>query len=213
MKKKYGRLTILDWPSGNCHTKVPCICTCGRSTAVRKEHLLSGATKSCGCLKIDKVIKRSTKHGEGSRGRETPEYIIWQGIRARCANLNDPYYGGRGIQLSPEWENYSNFIADMGRRPSPKHEIERVDNNKGYSKDNCKWVTRKEQANNKRNNRLLTVKGTTKTMSQWAEIARLDCRTIHRRLGLGWDSEKAIFAPKRGHGPSWKEQTTIEIKL
>lgn len=126
--------------------------------------------------------------------RKTAEYRCWMGMRDRCNNKNSKYfknYGARGIKLSPRWDKFENFFADMGKRPTGTF-IERIDNEKGYSPDNCKWADRVEQNNNKRTNRLLIFRGETKTATQWGKIYGISYNTITERLARGWSVEKAI---------------------
>lgn len=95
----------------------------------------------------------NVKHGAARRGKRFPEYGVWAGMLRRCIDKNNtsyPDYGGRGISVCESWSTFENFIADMGRRPTPKHTIERVNNDGNYEPTNCKWVTRADQAKNKR---------------------------------------------------------------
>ncbi len=118
---------------------------------------------------------------------------------SRCTNPKDPYfdaYGGRGIGVCRRWERFEDFFTDMGKRPSSKHSLERKNNNLGYSKSNCRWATAKEQGNNRRTGRLLTLNGKTQTVANWAREVGMLSRTIRYRIDvMGWPAEKALTTP------------------
>lgn len=138
------------------------------------------------------------KRGGGSRAR--PEYIVWRGMHERCS---DPRrrdfadYGGRGITVCERWSGemgWHYFFEDMGPRPTPKHTIDRVDNSRGYSPENCTWSTMKEQARNRRGNRLVTINGKTLCASAWAELFGMQRQRFIKRLDAGWDPGVALVA-------------------
>jgi hypothetical protein len=119
---------------------------------------------------------------------------------ARCTNpKSNPYknYGARGISVCERWKDFSAFISDMGRRPSEKHSLDRKNNGLGYSPDNCKWSTSKEQILNRRNTRWLTFKGVTKSVSQWLEDSPIKYTTFLYRLAAGWGTKEALFKKTR----------------
>lgn len=118
-------------------------------------------------------------------------------MKGRCLNsknYNYKNYGGRGITVCKRWMKFNNFLADMGERPDGMS-IDRVDNNRGYSKDNCRWATRKEQCRNKRNSHLITFRNKTMILSEWAKEIGTTPTTLTERLRRGWNEEKTISAP------------------
>jgi hypothetical protein len=197
----FGRLTVLVRHSSTRHgLKWQCRCTCGLNVVVYSSALLSGRTQSCGCLH-DECSNKAKTHGHGRTGaKRSPEHRIWDAMIQRCTNPNNKHYknyGNRGIKVCPRWRDFAQFYRDCGPRPSPKHTIERVDNDKGYAPANCKWATRKEQQNNRRNNRLLCFKGATKTLTQWAETLGMSPGAVAARIRLGWSTERALTVPVR----------------
>lgn len=131
------------------------------------------------------------KHGESIH--KSKEYCAWANIKGRCYNVNDPayqYYGVRGVIMCERWANsYENFLTDLGRAPSPTHSIERIDVNGNYEPLNCKWATKKEQANNRRNHRIFTVNGETKNLAQWCSELGLNRNYVNSKLRRGFPIE------------------------
>lgn len=123
-------------------------------------------------------------------------------MKTRCLNSNSiayPDYGGRGITICPQWiDSFETFFADMGLKPSSEYSIERKDVNLGYTPDNCKWATKIEQENNKRDSRFITHEGITQTLSQWARQTGIRGKTISGRLEWGWSITDALTTPVRG---------------
>lgn len=131
----------------------------------------------------------------------TPEYRAWQTMRLRCLVPSNPAYsdyGGRGITVCERWkDSCANFVADMGRKPSGRHELDRIDNNKGYEPGNCRWATRTENDRNRRSNRHLTHEGVTRTLAEWCEIKCLPRDTVQKRLAAGWSIPRSLETPVR----------------
>jgi hypothetical protein len=136
----------------------------------------------------------------------TPEYRAWQTARLRCTEpTNHAYanYGGRGIRMCARWlEGPAAFVADMGRKPSPKHELDRRDNNGHYEPGNCRWVMRKENDRNRRSNRLIEFNGATRSMAEWCELLGLPRDTVRKRLDAGWSVSLALASRVRQKAPN-----------
>jgi hypothetical protein len=147
-------------------------------------------------------LSRNYRHGYKTAGKYSPEYSIWMNMRSRCNNpKNNRFatYGARGIAVCRRWEvDFLNFLTDMGRRPSPKHTLERIDNDQGYFPENCRWATRKEQARNRRSSRFLEFDGQTRTSAEWSELTGISQGTLHARLKAGWPVERALSEPVQG---------------
>lgn len=192
--KKFGLWRVVEY-SGNSLWK--CLCDCGTERIVKGFLLRGGRSNSCGCLRSDLISFRNTTHGK----TKTSEYNIWRKMICRCTLVNDPNYknyGARGIKVCDRWRDFTNFLEDVGLRPSDSHSLEREDNNKGYSPDNCRWATKIVQANNRRTNRLITAFGETKTITEWTrdKSCFVGTQTINFRISkLGWEPEIAISTP------------------
>lgn len=194
----FGRLTVKRYLGKR---RWECVCECGVIKAVSADNLKSKQVMSCGCLFKELLSKRNTKHGlTGS-----PTYKSWSQAKERCTNKNNPNYnryGGRGIEMCERWLNsFENFLADMGEKPTPKHSLDRIDNNKGYSPGNCRWATNHEQSNNRHTSRHVTAFGETKTIPQWLRDPRCNVHLLttlrNRLVEYGWAPEKAITTPPR----------------
>ena len=129
------------------------------------------------------------------RHQHSREYSAWVMMRSRCRNPNMreyPRYGGRGVKVCERWESFEAFLADMGAAPSPLHTLDRIDNDKDYCPDNCRWATRKEQARNRYVSRILECGGERRCLCDWAEHLGIPHQTIWHRLRRGWSVERAL---------------------
>jgi hypothetical protein len=133
----------------------------------------------------------------------SPEYRSWRGMKTRCLNTRDhmyPKYGGRGIGICDRWrDSFEAFLADMGPKPTPRHSIERIDNNGNYEPSNCRWATNTEQSRNRRNTRHITHEGETMCISAWAYKAGISVQTLHTRLRNGMPISAALTHPLGTH--------------
>ena len=169
-----------------------CKCECGSTAVIWGVAIRTGETKSCGCMKNKGRIEL------GAPVKTFPEYGVWTGMIQRCHNPNDlsfHRYGGRGIMVSNEWRSsFARFYNDMGPRPHG-HTLERKNNDGNYCKDNCKWATPKEQAQNTSRAVFLEINGEVKRLSEWLRHFGIKKATYSSRVKLGWDKVKAASAP------------------
>lgn len=204
---RFGRLVIrvAGAPNKWGHETWICDCDCGRETCTVPHRLARGKTRSCGCLARERTSEVKHKHGESfGSGSMTAEYSVWSKMRGRCnnPNLRDfARYGGRGIKVCRRWRDYRNFLADMGRRPSSKHWLDRIDNSRGYSPSNCRWATIKEQQRNRRDTKRVRFNGETKSLAEWADVIRVPYKTLWARLKAGWTVARAFNPSRRSFRP------------
>lgn len=205
---RFGRLTVVGRAAndGSGRAVWACVCDCGGQVDVKSSNLVSTSTRSCGCLGRETRAENGVKSGRAqahpfSKSAMTPEYRTWEAMNARCHNKEAKgytNYGGRGIVMCQSWRvSFQQFAVDMGPRPAG-HSIERIDNNGPYAPDNCRWATRTEQANNRRNTVRITANGATRTLADWSRITGLAWHTIYNRLVSGWTGADAVNTPLAG---------------
>lgn len=200
--QKFNRLTVIRYVGSNYRGDAEwlCKCDCGNEIVTTGYRLRNGTTNSCGCLHKEITSKGKFHTTHGMHG--SPEYSIWSDIKKRCnpKNKNNPkyrLYAGRGIKVCKRWHRFENFLADMGVRPSPKHSIDRRNNNGDYTPDNCYWATDIEQANNKRSNVRLTWQGRTLTAAEWSREVSIPASVIRDRYKAGWHIDRILTQPLR----------------
>lgn len=167
------------------------ICDCGNSKEILMNSVKSGNTKSCGCLQKSNRLKPKYKiHGMC----KTSTYKSWASMHYRCKANVKIYYKGKGISVCERWNDFANFLSDMGERPKG-HTLDRINLNGNYEPSNCRWATAKTQCRNRSNNNLLTYNNKTATIAEWESITGLPYATIHARIIRGWSVEKTLTQP------------------
>jgi hypothetical protein len=153
--QRYGKLVVLGIFAGKGKSSlVNCQCDCGRLTIKRSSNLAAGHTQSCGCLRRQRMADMNYKHGAATRVTRTPAWRVWRGMHQRCSDPGSKdfsRYGGRGIMVCPRWsgrDGFTHFLQDMGERPRGKT-LDRKNGQRGYTPENCRWATPKEQAQNR----------------------------------------------------------------
>ena len=181
--QRFGRLVVISRAEDDNQKKPQwnCICDCENKTVVRGNSLTIGHIKSCGCLQRESASQANRTHGM----TKSSEYQSWLAMKARCSNPKLKVfknYGGRGISVCKRWWNsFENFYSDMGECPDGLT-LERTDNDKGYSPDNCEWADRKTQNRNSRNARMIKYQGKTQCLSAWGEELKIPIYTLRYRL-------------------------------
>lgn len=192
--RRFGRWLVQSVKSHGSNGYLHCLCDCGAQRAVRVGRLESAESRSCGCLAAEEFASRNTKHGHRPKGEWKATYKCWQSMRERCLNPKStswPRYGGRGITICERWNDFTNFLADMGERPQGTS-IDRIDNSRGYEPINCRWATNTEQQNNRSINRIVEFRGERLTLAQWGARTGIAPNTIKERLRHGWSEERAL---------------------
>lgn len=193
--QKFGRLTALcRLHNTKGKTKWLCVCDCGNFKEVRVSHLISKHTNSCGCLHKENISNLFSKHHK----TKTRIYTTWLSMKSRCYNKSNKdymYYGGRGIKLCDEWcddfQSFYDWAINNGYKDNLT--IDRIDVNGNYEPNNCRWITTKQQARNRRDNKLYTINDVTRCLSEWCEIYKLKYQKVYDRLyKLGWSIERAL---------------------
>ena len=191
--ERYGHLTVIK-PIGSTPKDVLwlCKCDCGNEKIIAARHLYTGRRSSCGC------INPFVTHG----GTRTRLYNIWAGMKQRCYDQKDPSYqkyGKKGITVCEEWiydyPAFRDWSIKNGYDDSLS--IDRIDNSKGYSPDNCRWATVKEQANNRTSNRVYEVNGIKGNITQLSDVFSIKYATARARINRGWSAERAFTTPTR----------------
>jgi hypothetical protein len=194
--QQFGRWAVLGRAGNGWQWR--CVCACGTEKTVRTEHLLSGRSSSCGCLREEIASRRSATHGHTRGGRPSPEYNSWQLMRRRCNDPNDPNYpeyGGAGVTVCDRWNrSFEDFLSYMGKKLSPRHTVDRWPNPYGnYEPGNVRWGTPRQQANNRRSNRRIKLWGRTQTVAEWAHEAGIPRHIVYSRLTGGWPVEALLI--------------------
>lgn len=196
--KRFGKLVVLNSEGLNAtkNTLWRCKCDCGKEIVTTGTRLNRGKIRSCGCL-IRPAQKRAvTKHGMNG----TKLYFAWSSMKSRCdykKNKSYKNYGGRGIRYCEEWKHFEPFYEwakESGYEESLS--LDRIDVNGNYEPSNCRWVTMKEQARNRRNNTLVTLNGETHTLIEWSEITKQRYYTLTCRIQRGWTKEEAVIGKR-----------------
>lgn len=179
----FGRLTaIKQHKKYNGRWIWECLCSCGATTYLPVGALTTGHTKSCGCFFKEKTrMSKNKRHGE----TRSLTYCKWANMKSRCLDINSTsykVYGGKGITISKRWMHYENFVEDMGRCPSKKYSLDRINNKKGYSKANCKWSTFREQALNRSMTIWFTKNGEKLCLKDWAAKLKIRYKWLSAKL-------------------------------
>lgn len=194
---RFGRLVVVGKPKRrNGRLFWPCRCDCGARCAPQSTKLHEGRATSCGCLTRERFARLNLTHGATRDRRPTREYRAWQNLKARCLNPKNAAfrdYGGRGIKVCSRWrDSFPSFLADMGRKPSSAHTLERTNNNGPYSPRNCEWTTRRRQARNRRSTRSVVLAGRRMSLAAACEQLGLKYGTVISRMRRGQTFKQAI---------------------
>lgn len=200
--KKFGKWTVMKRAGRSKQGALwECLCECGNINKVRGTYLHNGESKSCGCCRAESA----RKHGHNTTKGKSKTYSSWESMIQRCTNPNNKHfnrYGGRGITICESWRDFPNFLADMGERPDGLS-LDRINNNRGYSPDNCRWATDSQQNNNRANSRFVTVNGYTDTIPNHARRYNINVKSARNRIYLGWSPMDTFMIPIKKTAQLW----------
>lgn len=186
--KKFGLWTVESFHQKNStgHEYWNCVCACGAKKQIRGYPLIKSETKSCGCLSKSLLHDRTFKHGHARTRHHSASatYHCWSSMKSRCLNPDNKmykYYGGRGINVCDRWMKFENFFVDMGEKPNGLS-LDRINNDLGYFKENCRWATDDEQGGNKRNTRRIFHHGALRTIRELSALTGICRETIVSRI-------------------------------
>ena len=201
--KRFGQTVVLGHVKGR-HWR--CLCDCGREHVSTGQNLTSGKTQSCGHLQRMAASRLKLRHGAS----DTRAHNSWSGMMQRCYNPKAKQYsdyGGRGIFVDHRWHDFAIFLLDMGQ-PKPGMSIDRIDNSKGYSPQNCRWATKSQQQNNRRNSRVIEALGKRQSLIDWSRETGLLPGTIYSRIfERKWDASRAMTTPPKNVGARTHRKT------
>ena len=201
--KRFKALTIIEFShyANDYQTHWLCKCDCGVVKSMNLVNLKSDRVKSCGCLKTERIKKLMTTHNKSNH----PLYTVWKGMKARCYNPKEKYYynyGGRGVRVCDSWLNDFSAFYEWAINNGWQKGLELdkdINDTSGllvYSPATCKFVTKLDNANKKRNNKIIEIDGVSKTVTEWALSLGVSRNMVNDRLKAGWDNKRAVFAPK-----------------
>lgn len=203
--QRFGRLLVLGYAGCTDEARWNVRCDCGVLKTVGGKSMREGGTVSCGCYHRERTgligRTRNVRHHGAHRGRFESEYIVWSGMLTRCncpTQPSYPRYGGRGISVCERWsgrDGFAHFRVDMGLRPSPRHSLDRIDNDGNYESGNCRWATASEQAMNRRTAHIIEANGVRRHIGEWANELGVSVTTIYGRLRRGWSPALAVTTP------------------
>lgn len=228
--KRIGRLAVVglvprnEWRTSQADWK--CKCVCGTITVASGSSLRTGQVRSCGCLLQSESQLTNASHGEAGRNT-SPEWLTWMGMKKRCGQKSHDRarYYDRGISVCTRWAfSYENFLADMGRKPSPAHSIDRINNDLGYEPGNCHWATSREQARNKRNTIAIDIGGVSMLLTDWVDQLGIPGTSLTRLVKETKDSEENVSAHeikilhgltsrswRKGHPRGWRRPSVATL--
>ena len=192
--KKFGMLKVVEYYGVDTRGERlwKCVCDCGNEKIAKSYDLRKGKTDNCGCMRYKRIGEKNRKHGLTN----THIYRVWGNMKTRCTNpKNDEYhnYGGKGIMYCDEWDEFINFYEwSIKNGYDETLSIDRIDNDKDYSPDNCRWVTMREQQNNRSNNRIVVLNGEEDTLANWSRRLGIKYKKLQHLLNKGLRLEDIV---------------------